>query len=107
MHGLKRNSSGCPYVVWTALLPHILRVITHLGVAYFPDEWEPDDPHRTSKHKGTLLSTQAHLSRQVEPQTYEGCDHATSEASFEAKAHKQSRRRDGTGCRRSGSFPGG
>ena len=46
-----------------------LRVITYLGAAYFPDEWEPDDLHRNSKHKGTLLSTQAHLSRQVEPFT--------------------------------------
>jgi hypothetical protein len=56
-----------------------------------------------------LLDIRAHLLRQVEPftATCEGCDHATGEASFEADAYTESRRRDGTGCGWTGSFSGG
>jgi putative SOS response-associated peptidase YedK len=36
-----------------------------------------------------------------------GCDHATGQASFEAETHNQGRRREGAGCRRTGSFDGG
>jgi hypothetical protein len=37
----------------------------------------------------------------------EGCDHAKGEASFEARAHNQSRRRNGTRYSRTGTFAGG
>jgi hypothetical protein len=33
-----------------------------------------------------------------------GCDHATGQASFEEETHNQGRRRDGSGCDRTGSF---
>ena len=36
-----------------------------------------------------------------------GSDHATAQASSGAETHNQSRRRDGAGCRRTGSFAGG
>ena len=52
------------------------------------------------------VSLSAHLPS-VFTRTYGGCDHATGQASFEAEAHNQSRRRESARCRRTGSFAGG
>jgi hypothetical protein len=52
---------------------------------------------------------QSHLVRQVDPftTTYEGCDYATREASYEAGAHNQGLRRNRTGRGWIGLFAGG
>jgi hypothetical protein len=51
------------------------------------------------------VSPRAHLPS-VFTRTYGGCDHAAGQASFEAKAHNQSRRRESARCRRTGPFAG-
>src|SRR5580704_13253191 len=44
--------------------------------------------------------------RLVEPFHFRGCDHATDQASFDAKTHKQNHRRQCAGCRRTGFLAG-
>jgi len=54
-----------------------------------------------------FLDVRVHLKVDPFKATYEGCDHATGEASCEARAHNRSRRRNGTWYGRTGSFAGG
>ena len=101
VQGLMR--ACCPGHFWTALLP----------------QYSSSLPSHQLKFKKALAQSGTGCAS-LHFQTYgtlpmssrpfhnnEGRDHAKGEASFEARAHSQSRRRNGTRYSRTGTFAGG